>query len=531
MFHCYLLSFAFLSIPFIGHLQAQVQPSIAWQKTPGGPGNDILEDIYPTSDGNYIVFGIADSSGGDVATDCQPHGIHDIWIFKMDPAGNIIWQKCFGGSKEEGNPYSKIIQTSDGGYLFMTESWSSDFDVDDHHAYSDAWTVRLDADGNKLWAKSFGGYIYDVPRNMYELPGQKYLMLSRTTSSDGDVPPSEDSVLSDAWVFIIDDEGNIVKNWIFGGTGDDSFFKALPAADGHIALFGLTSSTDGDLAGLPVDSVDGWLLTIDTSGNIISNEVYGSPNVEYFFDALNTADGGYIAFGEAGDLEVPIENGSWHGDQDYWAVKLSMDGDVEWQGLYGGSEREQFRRACKLPDDSGYLLAGSTNSFDGDVINNTPDSARDWWILQIDESGAIYSSVALGGTGSDFAYAIVEPGIAVGGTFSNDGDVEGLEGTADGWVIQLSYATAMPGNSAAESALQLYPNPAHETATVKMQTPLTVSRLDVFNAFGQLCLSVPAFSAQTTIQVDSWMAGLYFIVISSESGNTVPIVRSFEVIR
>lgn len=511
-------------------LFAQIQPAIAWQKTLGGPGNDIIEDIYPTSDGNYILFALADSSGGDVAIDCQPHGIHDIWIFKMDPTGNIIWQKCFGGSKEEGNPYSKIIQTSDGGYLFITESWSSDFDVEGHHAYSDAWTVKLDADGNLLWAKSFGGYIYDVPRNIYELLGQKYMLLSRTTSSDGDVPPSIDSVLSDAWVFIIDDEGNIVTNKIYGGTGDDSFFKALPAADGNIALFGLTSSTDGDLAGMGVDSTDGWMLIIDTVGNIVSGKVYGGPNIEYFFDALNTPDGGYIAFGETGDPAAAVENGYWHGDQDYWAVKLAADGSVQWQGIYGGTEREQFRRAMALPDNSGFMLAGSTNSFDGDIINNTTDSARDWWILQIDENGVIYSSVALGGTGSDFAYAIAEPGIVVGGTFSDDGDVVDLDGTADGWVIQLSYATGIPSSPEYLQTLQVFPNPANSTVKLQMDDDLQPMRIEVRNALGQLKHTLSEFSETATINVTDWVPGLYFIVVSLESVNTAPLIRSFEVV-
>ncbi|MGB3075414.1 MAG: hypothetical protein WBB36_08835, partial [Chitinophagales bacterium] len=366
----YYLLLCFVLFQFSSQLAfSQTPPSIAWQKTPGGPGNDIIEDIYPTADGNYILFGLITDNGGDVSSDCDVHGVHDVWIVKMDPAGNIIWQHCYGGSKEEGNPFSKIIQTSDGGYLFVTESWSNDFDVVGHHAYSDAWTMKLDANGNMLWAKSFGGYIYDVPRNLYELPGHKYMVMSRTSSSDGDVPPSMDSVLFDAWVFIIDDSGNILTNKIYGGNGYDDFYKALPAANGNIALFGLTSSTDGDLEGQSVDSTDAWVLTIDTLGNIVSSFTYGSPHNEYIFDALNTDDGGYMCFGESGDPGMPVENGSWHGDMDFWAMKLDAAGLVQWQGIYGGSDREQFRRACKLSDGSGYFMAGSTNSVDGDVLN------------------------------------------------------------------------------------------------------------------------------------------------------------------
>ncbi len=216
--------------------------------------------------------------------------------------------------------------------------------------------------------------------------------------------------------------------------------------------------------------------------------------------------------------------------KDYWAVKLAADGSVQWQGIYGGSEREQFRRAMALPDHSGFMLAGSTNSFDGDILNNTTDSARDWWILQIDENGVIYSSVALGGTGSDFAYAIAEPGIVVGGTFSDDGDVVDLDGTADGWVIQLSYATGAPSSRESLQTLQVFPNPANSTVQLQMDDDLLPMRLEIRNALGQLRHTISEFSATATINVTDWVPGLYFIVVSLESGQMAPLVRSFEVI-
>ena len=85
--------------------------------------------------------------------------------------------------KKKAIPNVKIIQTSDGGYLFVTEAWSSDFDVVGHHDLSDAWTVKLDSLGNIQWSHSFGGMNFDVPRNVLELPGQRYLIMSRSTST------------------------------------------------------------------------------------------------------------------------------------------------------------------------------------------------------------------------------------------------------------------------------------------------------------------------------------------------------------
>src|SRR5689334_21774672 len=75
-------------------------PAIAWQKTFGGTGNDIIQDICHTADGNYILLGI--TSVSDVDVNCSLKGKHDTWVIKMDPVGNIIWQQCYGGTKEEG---------------------------------------------------------------------------------------------------------------------------------------------------------------------------------------------------------------------------------------------------------------------------------------------------------------------------------------------------------------------------------------------------------------------------------------------
>ncbi len=528
-FH-YMLLLSFLSVFSISFVFSQTPPSIAWQITPGGPGNDIIEDIYPTADGNYILFGLVTDHGGDVSSDCQVKGVHDVWIVKMDPSGNIIWQHCYGGSKEEGNPFSKIIQTSDGGYLFVTESWSSDFDVVGHHAYSDAWTMKLDADGNMVWAKSFGGYIYDVPRNLYELPGHKYMVMSRTSSSDGDVPPSIDSLLFDAWVFIIDDDGNILTNKIYGGTGYDDFYKALPAANGNIALFGLTSSTDGDLAGQSVDSTDAWVLTIDTLGNIVSSFTYGGPHNEYIFDALNTDDGGYVCFGESGDPGTPIENGSWHGDMDFWAMKLDANANVEWRGIYGGSDREQFRRACKLPDGSGYFMAGSTNSIDGDVVNEA-GSGKDFWVVQIGKNGKLASSVALGGSGSDFAYAIVEPGIVAGAAFSTDGDVIDLQGTSDGWVMQLDYATAAMPSSTGADVVSVFPNPAAGRLTVEMKNNNGIAAVRVKNIYGKQISQAIVTGAGISLDISNCPSGFYLLEVTENEATGHTQIIPFEIMK
>ena len=105
-----------------------------------------------------------------------------------------------------------------------------------------------------------------------------------------------------------------------------------------------------------------------------------------------------------------------------------------------------------------------------------------------------------------------------------------LDGTADGWVIQLSYATGMPSSPESLQTLQVFPNPANSTVQLQMDDDLQPMRLEIRNALGQLRHTISEFSATATINVTDWVPGLYFIVVSLESGQMAPLVRSFEVI-
>lgn len=511
---------------FFVNVSLSQSPSITWSKTFGGPGNDVMQDIYPTDDGNYIMLGLTDETGGDVT--CSIKGKHDTWVIKMAPDSTILWQKCYGGSLEEGNPNSKIIQTSDGGYLFQTESWSEDFDVAGHHGASDAWTVKLDGNGNKVWAHSFGGSDFDTPRFMLELPGQKYLLMSRTTSQNGDVPSNEDPVLFDAWVFVVDNNGTILQNNIYGGTGDDDLYKAILRPDGTLAMFGLTSSHDGDLAGLNVQGTDGWMLVTDTLGNVISSKVYGQGNEEDILDAFPTADGGFITFGDTQDPTIAVENGSWHGDYDFWAMKLDGNGNVQWQGIYGGVKREQLHRGAISSYDGGYFLSGSTLSTDGD-IENEDNKAREYCLMHIAADGSFLWSVAVGGSEPEYCYSMLDGGFVVGGAYSDDGDVVGLQGDADGWVIKFDILTLVEEMESPEG-FSIYPNPSSNNIHVNFSAIQHPYVLEVKNILGETVYSNNTNQKEIDVNVQSWKSGIYYLIVGNTANGGRQYVKTFEVI-
>src|SRR6266446_7749818 len=69
-------------------------PSIKWQRTYGGTGDDEFRGMELTRDNGFIAVGFSESINGDLS---QNHGHSDYWIVRYDSLGNILWQKVYGG--------------------------------------------------------------------------------------------------------------------------------------------------------------------------------------------------------------------------------------------------------------------------------------------------------------------------------------------------------------------------------------------------------------------------------------------------
>jgi len=123
--------------------------------------------------------------------------------------------------------------------------------------------------------------------------------------------------------------------------------------------------------------------------------------------------------------------------------------------MYGGSAKEQMRDAAKAACGDGYYLAGTSLSDDGDITENI--AKRNWWIIQIAGDGTLVWQNLIGGSNTDYAYSITDDGVAVGGVYSDNGDVtDSLIGNADGWVMKLDVAPLAVNISASSNSICLY---------------------------------------------------------------------------
>jgi hypothetical protein len=178
------------------------------------------------------------------------------------------------------------------------------------------------------------------------------------------------------------------------------------------------------------------------SAAIVWQKCLGGTAEDVAFSIVQTLDGGYIVAGVTESNDGDISGN--HGHRDNWVVKLNSSGAIAWQKCLGGTGRE-WGRSIVQTLDGGYIVAGNTGSNDGDVSGN--HGYEDVWVVKLDSSGATTWQKCLGGTGGEEAYSIVQTRdggyIVAGLTGSNDGDVSGSHGFGDIWVVKLDSSGAI----------------------------------------------------------------------------------------
>lgn len=222
----------------------------------------------------------------------------------------------------------------------------------------------------------------------------------------------------------------------FGGSDFELHEDIKQTADGGFVLIGLTASNDGNVSGNK-GATDYWVVKLDMNGNIQWQNNFGGTNDEYPQNIEQTSDGGYILCGSTNSNDFDVSGN--HGGYDCWIVKLNATGSIQWQRTFGGGEND-FARTIVQMSDGGFVISAETRSNDGDVIGN--HGINDFWILKLDSSGNLVWQNTLGGSNDDspFSLHVTNDGgfIVAGISRSNDGDVSGNHGSSDMWVTKLN---------------------------------------------------------------------------------------------
>jgi hypothetical protein len=211
-----------------------------WDKTFGGPKDDVGMSVVQTRDGGYIVAGRTASfgSGGD-----------DIWFLKVDPEGLKQWNSTFGGQKDD--VVLQVIELKDG-YALTGRTESAD------SGGKKAFLLKTDLNGRKLWERYYG-------------QNSSGISLQQTDDGGFIIAGSMNSpaIGKDAMLIKTDPFGN--EQWIMplGGPGENIGTSVVKSIDGGYVMAGITNSYGAG-------AEDAWLVKVKpenvttASGNAVN---------------------------------------------------------------------------------------------------------------------------------------------------------------------------------------------------------------------------------------------------------------------
>lgn len=245
----------------------------AWARAVGGKSWDTAAAVTATSDDGAVVVGETYSFGPKSPTK------HNLFLFRLDKAGELVYERTYGGDKEGDAGFAVIYQPKDDGALVggASESFGQGKD--------DAWLLRVDAAGKLLWSRTYGGTGDDEGRGLLQLASGE-LMVSGFTRSFG-------AAKSDAFLLRLDAAGNLLGMSRHGSPGDDRGLCALPRPDGGVVLLGVTDHWDG--------AQDGHALALDGKGKPIWHKRIGGEQLDEVIQAVPMSQGAllFVGFSES----------------------------------------------------------------------------------------------------------------------------------------------------------------------------------------------------------------------------------------
>jgi Secretion system C-terminal sorting domain len=347
----------------------------------------------------------------------------------------IDWRSNFGGSQnDEGR---LIMNTSDGGYCLIGRSSSSDGDLAVNQGDFDLWLMKVSSDGEVLWSKTLGGSAFDGGFNGMECSNGDFIVIGSTNSNDGDVSGNHGD--SDIWVLRLDNEGNIIWQIVYGGTGTDFGLCIKQTADGGFIASGTSNSMDGDILGAHGDN-DMVVLRISQNGDITWSKAIGGTGGDRGWHIIELEGGNFVLTGDSNSTDGDMPNAN-AGEQDVVAVFLNDDGIGSISNVfqYGGSAGDEARFVAQKPDGN-LVFSGATLSGDGLVTNF--HSGYDYWVFSTDLDGDFLWGNAFGGSANDYVrFMNMAPnGDVLTGGFSDssDGDVLFSAGGSDAFLIRVN---------------------------------------------------------------------------------------------
>jgi hypothetical protein len=244
-----------------------VNPSFAvqWSLLLGGTGVDAPESITADPSGNIYIAATSNSNLPDLSTN---QGGQDVWVLKVSPTGQVLWQKTFGGSEDD--IATDILFHPEGYVYVMAQSQSMDGNFDSNSGLNDIWLVKLDSgDGQTFTKQHYGGGGNDFNGHVDVFGDDHLVMTTNTTSNNLDLTGNKG--FGDVWILNTDLDGNLIQQMNYGGSLNDIAVDIINIDSVFYVLSG-TLSTDKNVPTNTISQQDLWFYTLVTNPDSCSDQ-------------------------------------------------------------------------------------------------------------------------------------------------------------------------------------------------------------------------------------------------------------------
>lgn len=344
-----------------------------------------VKDIGEYTDSTFTAI-VESKDGGCVAVGTDSF----TRVISLDASGNILWRKNFStGGYEQ---VTSIVRADDGGYIMDVVKDKYDYGI-----------MKISAEGEKLWEKNFtggaGGWYdgYDRLSKVINASDGGYI-LAGSSSSPAGVDKSEQAkspnagqnyTRTDYWIVKVNASGR--KEWdrTLGGDGQDALFDAVGTADGGYILLGYSNSgKSGDKSADP-NGRNYWMVKISQTGT------------KEWDQSLENNSYGMVALP---DGSVILNTGYTYNTVNIKYMKISISGKILWQKSVPGAGARMIGS-----NDGGFIMVGKLDQFnvvrfsaEGEIQNAKKIDLAGWYLdplrgLAKSDYGGFYGIVLSGG--------------------------------------------------------------------------------------------------------------------------------------
>ncbi len=442
---------------------------------------DPLGNIYTAG---YFVDTV-DFDPGVATFQLVSNGDIDIFISKLDASGNFVWAKSFGGNNRD-EVYD--LELDDVGNVYTTGGFQDSVDFDPNGSAFDLYSFgsevfisKLDASGNFVWAKHFAGGAGDYYGQGIAVDADHNVFTTGYINSSVDMDPGPNSLYMGSGIGVI-------------------FVSKLNAAGDYVWAKILPTSGFGYGNGLAINANSDVYIT----GGFIGNGDFDPGAGTTTLTAVGNMDVFILNLDSAGGFMNVWQMGSSTTDRGE-SIFVDVTGSIYTTGTFGTS--------ADFDPGAGTLILTSMGNFDSFVqkignCNINTDVTVSGNTLMANQGGVSYQWMDC----NLFAPVSGANGQSFTPTASGNYAVIVSQGTcAD---TSTCSSITITGTEAADLVdnIRLFPNPA--TSRIHIQSELPIEKVFIFNAMGTLVQT----SESKEMNVEQLATGMYFVQVKTEMG-------------